>query len=275
MNFEGPAEVVETSITGIKYSKNPETGQIEPEHYFNRMPAHRYDARAWAEILGLDVVPCRIVALTASELPAVWWEPIRDWKGPDFYGDWQRFASDEEGKRATVWDYLRDRYLTFPGVELKDSGLGALIKTVRLPPLLDGMDLGTPLTWRLDADAKNVEAYTGAIAADRPARETVWEVSLYRLPERNRLKSCDLAPGLHFTTDDVLPLPGREGPLRLPLVLKSPTPWFRSEVSPSVPTFDRRTATAGWTKPRLSPEFKEGIDAPEWLVDEIRTASKK
>jgi hypothetical protein len=196
---------------------------------------------------------------------------------PSYYGDWTRFRSDEEGKRATVHDFLKDHSLMFPGIDLKGSGFGALIQTVRLPELLADLDLGSPIELRLDTDHRNQTHYWNALRSDRVHREVHWSCRIYRLPEGASMKSREVAPGLTFTVDEVIPLPGCEGPFGAKLDLHGVTPWNRPVIDPGgVTTFDRASRTYYQTEPIVGPMFVESpeIEMPGGLVELVKKTRK-
>jgi hypothetical protein len=261
------------AVRGKIIRRDRENGEIIEETYARSFPSSRFDAKAW-ERIGFEIVPCN----AGGELQPVWWRAFRGWMSPDWYGRWDLFRSDEEGQSTDVHDYLKVHDLMFPGFDLKGSGFGAILSTVRLPELLDGLDLGSPIEMRLDLDKRNGSALWGALRSDRPLPEVLhWSARVYRLPEGASLKSRELSPGLIFTVDEVIPLPGAVGPFAATLDLRSSAPWYRPVLDHGgVTTFDRATRTYSQTLPTVGPMFVESpeIELPEALVELVKAKKK-
>jgi hypothetical protein len=262
------------AVRGKIIRRDRETGEIVEETYAGGFPSSRFDAKAW-EGCGFEIVPCT----GGGELRPVWWNALREWFGPEWWGRWDLFRSDEEGKATTAHDYLAAHDQAYPGIELSGSGFGAVLSTDRLPPLLDGLNLGNPIEMRLDLDKRNGSALWGALRSDRPLPEVLhWSCRIYRLPEGASLKSRELAPGLLWTVDDVIPLPGAVGPFSTTLDLRSSAPWYRPVIDHGgATTFDRASRTYFQTEPTVGPMFIESdeVELPEALVELIKGKAKK
>jgi hypothetical protein len=241
-------------------------GQVSTERHPDALGRlHPKDPQAW-ELYGFTIVPMKPWTL---DKPG---EPIRKWLTKEFVGDWTLFTSDEEGKRATVWDFLRARNLCVPGIELDGSGHCAIVKRERFPAVLEGLDPGRPAKWAADLDGWNAERYASALSNERQHTELIFEVNLYRLPEGARgLKSCDLSPTVRFTVDDVLPVPGTAGPHGKELLWRSPTPWHRDLVDfGGALNFNRKTRVYEQTPPKFGAAHSERMALPAELVSLLK-----